>query len=554
MAKKEGKKKSTSKTDQSKKPATAKQPKPVSSKKSKPTTAKQPKPKPVKEKSTKPTPLQKADKGKVKKVQNVKSSIQLVDEPDEEQAQPKPEPEPQGTTHKLLTVEGKGKGIAINEQVVQSLLELQTPKKTSTTDQYIFQRRILVTEEASTGPSTQPKDDTSAYIVHDTSSPTDAETGAATDKMNSEGDTEILNIGKEQGEDVAEKVNIEEKTIEIDEGQAGSDPGKAPESRPPLNRVLMEEHQARPDPGQSHVAPAGPNPELMHEDFVATNLDNFNFSDQFFNDKPTEEDPGKTNMETKVKSMVTVPIHQASSLVPLLSIPVIDLTPPKPVSSTTHVSTFAVIIETTAITLPPPPPQPQSTADPALASRISALETVCANFEKRHKLQDKAVKEAVQVALQAPLRERFQDLSEADMKEILRDRMFESALEASMERDNRDAFLAEKDKSHKRRRDDQYPTPPPSKEPDQSKNKKHDSDASGSSKQKSASLSEQHVQDIPTPDDVHVSDTEDTDGAHLPKIKPRPDWLKPVLEEERSKTPEPDWVVPPNDLPEPENN
>nr|GEV35948.1 hypothetical protein [Tanacetum cinerariifolium] len=35
-------------------------------------------------------------KGKVTKVQNVKSSLQLVDEPDEEHAQPEPKPEPQG--------------------------------------------------------------------------------------------------------------------------------------------------------------------------------------------------------------------------------------------------------------------------------------------------------------------------------------------------------------------------------------------------------------------------------------------------------------------------
>nr|GEX04528.1 reverse transcriptase domain-containing protein [Tanacetum cinerariifolium] len=39
---------------------------------------------------------------------------------------------------------------------------------------------------------------------------------------------------------------------------------------------------------------------------------------------------------------------------------------------------------------------------------------------------NEAVKEAVEVALQAPLRDHFRDLSEADMKEILRDRMFES--------------------------------------------------------------------------------------------------------------------------------
>ncbi|GKF05754.1 hypothetical protein Tco_0036422 [Tanacetum coccineum] len=112
------------------------------------------------------------------------------------------------------------------------------------------------------------------------------------------------------------------------------------------------------------------------------------------------------------------------------------------------------------------------------------------------------------------------------------------ALEASMKRDNRDAFLAEKDKSHKRRWDDQDPPPPPSKELDQSKKKKNESDASN----------------ISIPDDVHVSDIEDTDAAHLLTIKPRPDWLKPVSEEQRPETPEPDWAVPLNDLPKPKNN
>nr|GFD50677.1 hypothetical protein [Tanacetum cinerariifolium] len=65
-------------------------------------------------------------------------------------------------------------------------------------DQYIFQRRILVTAEASTRPSTQLEDDTSANIVRDTSFPTGAETGAETNKTNSKVDTEILNISKDK--------------------------------------------------------------------------------------------------------------------------------------------------------------------------------------------------------------------------------------------------------------------------------------------------------------------------------------------------------------------
>ncbi|GKB75235.1 hypothetical protein Tco_0942130 [Tanacetum coccineum] len=264
------------------------------------------------------------------------------------------------------------------------------------------------------------------------------------------------------------------------------------------------------------------------------NLDAYTFGDQFFNDKPTEKEPDKANMETEVESMVTVLINQASSSVPPLSTPVIDLSPPKPVSS-----------------------------DPDLASRVSALEQVYANFEKRYKLQDKTVqglpsrvfdlelpdmphkidetvREVVQIALQAPLKELFRDLFEADIKEILHDRMFENgtyrsqpehvalyeALEASMERDNRDEFLAEKDKEA----------------------------PSSSSKQKSVPHSEQPVEDVPIPDDMNISDSEDTDTAHLPKIKTRPDWLKPVPEEDRPATPEPDWVIPPNDLPETENN
>ncbi|GKG47171.1 hypothetical protein Tco_0504368, partial [Tanacetum coccineum] len=116
------------------------------------------------------------------------------------------------------------------------------------------------------------------------------------------------------------------------------------ESRPPLEHVLIEEDQAGPDPGLSHVALTRPDTEPMHDDFIATvypqvheslkhldeehvyeenllsstgtlssmkNLDAFNFGDQLFNDKPTEEDPRKTNNETEVESMVIISFHQA---------------------------------------------------------------------------------------------------------------------------------------------------------------------------------------------------------------------------------------------------
>ncbi|GKF72138.1 hypothetical protein Tco_0208252, partial [Tanacetum coccineum] len=88
------------------------------------------------------------------------------------------------------------------------------------------------------------KDDTSANVVRDTPSSADAETGADTEKSNSEGDTEILNVDEERAS------LLEERTVELDEGQAGSDPGKTSESRPPPERVLMEEDQAGSNPKQ----------------------------------------------------------------------------------------------------------------------------------------------------------------------------------------------------------------------------------------------------------------------------------------------------------------
>ncbi|GJX29275.1 hypothetical protein Tco_0237354 [Tanacetum coccineum] len=281
----------------------------------------------------------------------------------------------------------------------------------------------------------------------------------------------------------------------------------------------MDEDQARPNPGQSHGALVGPNPEPMQDDFVATvypkvheslkhimeehvhlenplssygtlssikNLDDaFIVGDQFLNYKPMEEDPSKTNMDTKAESMVTVPIHQASTSVPLLSTPIIDLSPPKLVFSLLQELFIAATTEATTTTLPlPPPPQQQSTTDSV-------------GSHKAH----------------------------PDYASLYH------ALEISMERDNQEALHATLTTSRKRHRDDQDPPlPPPPKDSNKSKKTRHDSDASAS-KQPQAQTT-----------------------AHLPKIKTRPEWLKPVPEEERPKTPEPDWSVPSNDLPKLQND
>ncbi|GKA70943.1 hypothetical protein Tco_0777082 [Tanacetum coccineum] len=223
-------------------------------------------------------------------------------------------------------------------------------------------------------------------MVCESPSPANAETGADVELSVSEADTKILSIGEElqQGEEVSKTVTLEERTVDPDKGQAGLDPSKLAESRPPPEHEVMKEDQTGSNPGLSHMALAGPDPEPMHDDFVATvypqvheslkytteghvylenplsssgtlssmkNLDE-TFGDQFFNDKPTEE-RGKGNVETE--GLVTILIHQASSIAPPLSTPIINLSPPKPVATPVQEPIFTATTTTTTLPHPPPP-------------------------------------------------------------------------------------------------------------------------------------------------------------------------------------------------------
>ncbi|GJV18058.1 hypothetical protein Tco_1363381 [Tanacetum coccineum] len=110
-----------------------------------------------------------------------------------------------------------------------------------------------------------------------------------------------------------------------------------------------------------------------------------------------------------------------------------------------------------------------------IEARVQSMVTVS-------KAVDEIVTDAIDWAIQAPLRDRFRDLPEADMKEILHHRMWESnsyqahkdhkmlyeALEKSMARDHTDQLLidlAEARKKKKKRRDS--PKTPPGSPPHQ---------------------------------------------------------------------------------------
>ncbi|GJX21247.1 retrovirus-related pol polyprotein from transposon TNT 1-94 [Tanacetum coccineum] len=203
--------------------------------KKKSASSKQPKPKPAIEKSSKPAP---APKSKVTKEKSSKASTAKP---------PKPKPAKEKSTKLHTTIK------AAREQL----------QKIATDEQF-------------------------AFIVHDSPSLADAETGAGSDKTSSGGETKILQITEELGKDVEKQVDLEEKTAELDQDHAGSDLGETHESRPPPAQESLK------FPADEHV--------LLEDPLSSTGTLS-----------SIEE------LKQEVVSIVTVPIYQASSSVLLLS-------------------------------------------------------------------------------------------------------------------------------------------------------------------------------------------------------------------------------------------
>ncbi|GJZ42924.1 retrovirus-related pol polyprotein from transposon TNT 1-94 [Tanacetum coccineum] len=157
------------------------------------------------------------------------------------------------------------------------------------------------------------------------------------------------------------------------------------EEVPVINAGDQDEGQAGPNLGEQDEGHTGPNP---NEEFTTTahlnvqenlklptedqmilegptsstgtlsslqNLDkDLRFTDQFFVEKPHEEESGKTNAETEVQSMVSIPIHQDTSSDPLMTTLVIDLTTMQSDSPLpTSIATTSIITTTTSLSPPP---------------------------------------------------------------------------------------------------------------------------------------------------------------------------------------------------------
>nr|GEX80637.1 integrase, catalytic region, zinc finger, CCHC-type, peptidase aspartic, catalytic [Tanacetum cinerariifolium] len=272
-------------------------------------------------------------------------------------------------------------------------------------------------------------------------------------------------LGQSDSEEESEKVTLGAKKGGQDKGQAGPDPDAQAKDQTGLDASAQAEGQAGSNPDETSEGQAGSNPDetsegqQLDEGFTATVYPNvqenlklsidepvlleepasssgtlsslqhlsrdFSFGDQFFSDKHSNADK---NTETEVESMANVTIQQALSSIPLMTSPIVS---------------------------------------------IAVSEVVT---------------DAVDWAMQSPLRNRFRDLSEADMKEIMYQRMWESdsykshedhmqlfeALEKSMNHDHSEELaqdLAEVRKKKKKGRESpktppgspshQPPPPPP---------------------------------------------------------------------------------------------
>ncbi|GJZ66882.1 hypothetical protein Tco_0630122, partial [Tanacetum coccineum] len=432
-----------------------------------------------------------------------------------------------------------------------------------------------------------------------------------------ESDEVVTPVNKEK--DASNRELTEINTGVQDEGQAGSNPGKQDEGQAGSNPGKQDEGQARSNPGNaaefqpqpSHVVHAGPNLKPMDlaenlklptEDQVIleepasstgtlSSLQNLekelSFTDQFFMEKPQEEEPEKTNAESEVQSMVTVPIHQDTSSVPPMTTPVIDLTTSQSDSLTFHASlptSTATTTTVTTTTLPPPPLQPQqSTTDPILLQRIGELEQHMANLiqdksaleerldkhgsrlynlenlnipQKVSKVVDEIVTDAVDWALQAPLHARFRDLPEADMKEILLQRMWETGSYKTHE-DHKNLYEALEKSESPRTPSGSPPPPPPPPPPSLGASGALGAPGalSGFTATQETSPTDYLLNDDSIPDEqVHLSDDEETGNDHLPKADLRKYWWKPLPEEVRPVTPKLSWTIPSSNVSDVENN
>ncbi|GJW36571.1 hypothetical protein Tco_0059491 [Tanacetum coccineum] len=597
---------------------------------------------PVKQSKPAPPPTKKPSKRKLpQKVRKGKPTFQLVDEDDEAQQESIPQKEgndPDLELAKKLSLEthqekGEGEGDDADlERAIKLSLDpaflpqgrapvggvtIRDPvsETTSKLHEVVGKGKAVRDQtppDSTTGPSSQPDDDASEKVIHESSSTSDSErTESETEAAAPKGD-------KDQGEvdssTLTSGVSIPVSDPEAHEALAGPDPEP------------MKEDQTGSDSGKLHVSLAGPNPEHMYDEYLATANPRREESES------TIPDPNQTVTSTPP---VIAPFTDVSSSKPSLLV-----TPPP-------INTEATTITTSL---------PEITPFIALQLRVARLEQEMNNallkvlerhtadlIEKysvlpgpesvKNQESEKSPKEIIKAKKEQGEEKQDStysirstdkvDLEEFDLKSALfrhmnkiksanrntaNYRLYHALMEALItDEDAMDKEVADKVKDHKRKHDsddddeddddDEGPSAgsnqgrstkrrrsdsaasgsakPPPKDDDQSSKKPRESEASASKQHPALTStgwqitdtreagvdssmhrsdpesehSEQSSDDISMQDEGNDSDMEDTDNAHIPKVSTTT-WFKPM----RPATPEPEWTIPPNDFPEPEHN
>ncbi|GKB80875.1 hypothetical protein Tco_0947770 [Tanacetum coccineum] len=300
----------------------------------------------VTETSEVPSPAKRSKAGKVVKKRTKKSSLQLVDAFVDEGV---PENEPRIGDEKA----------DLQKAVEESLKEFHSARQGPLPPVVIREPESVkfqpLHEVQGKGSSTSFRGCTYTQMIHsghDESSSLYVELGLTDSETDS--DEEVPGIVAR----VQDEGQAGPNPGEHDKGQAGPNPDDAEASQPPSSHV---ENLKLPTEGEVRLEEPASSAGTLSS---LQNLDKeLSFADQFLVDKSQEDEPEKTNTELEVQSMVTVPIHQDTSSVPLMTTPVIDLTVSRPVSTTIQAplptsTTTATAITTTTTSLLPIPPQP----------------------------------------------------------------------------------------------------------------------------------------------------------------------------------------------------
>nr|GFA15087.1 hypothetical protein [Tanacetum cinerariifolium] len=431
-----------------------------------------------------------------------------------------------------------GKAKVTEEQVAHDLLSLQKHKKTSLAYQYIFQMRV-------SKPTGSFRHDESLYAL----------------------------LGQSNNEEESEKVVLGAEEGGQDEGHAKPDPDAQAEDQTGSDAGAQAEVQAGSNPDETSEGQAGSNPDETSKGQAGPN-------------------PG--NAEAKVQS-ISSPVVRARSDHEQMDLDVADVSPqpstepldegPKSPKEHQQLKATTTDTTTTTTTLPPPQAPHQSTTEAMMVKRISELECIMPDLIQVNKDMEErldshvsrlyileqldipqrvsiavseVVTDAIDWAMQVPLRNRFKDLPEADMKEILHQRMWESdsykshedhmqlfeALEKLINRDHSKELTQDLAEARKKRK------------------KSHDPSKTAASAEYQAwtttdirlmlsiSLTSADLEideDMAPDEQVQSSDDEDIRSAHILTMNLRQGWWKP-FEKERPTTLEPAWSIRSSDV------